>query len=425
MDKKTILVFPCGSEIGLEVHRSLRYSRHIKLIGGSSINDHGRFVYESYIGNIPFVDDVDFIPSMKSLISRYGIDAVYPCMDSVIKVLTRAGQSLDCKIVSSPSETAEICYSKNQIYEHLKKIVITPKVFRSIKEIDAYPVFMKPDIGYGTRGARKITDSLQAKCHLAEYPNCLIQEYLPGEEFTVDCFTNRKRQLLFIGPRSRRRIINGISVNTMSMQNNIQPFIQMAEKINNNLEFRGAWFFQVKKNVHGELVLLEVASRLGGSSSLHRNLGVNFALLSIFDAFDEDISICMSPLSIEMDRALDTRYKVTVNFDEVYMDLDDCLLIGESINIQAIAFLYQCLNRGIKLNLMTKHAGPLVEILSKFRLSGLFDSIIHIKEGMEKSDFIVNKCSVFIDDSFKERKKVSDKLGIFVLAPDMIESLLD
>jgi hypothetical protein len=425
MDRKTVLVFPCGSEIGLEVHRSLRYSRHIKLIGGSSVNDHGRFVFENYMGGIPFVHEIEFIPHIRELISKHCIDAIYPCMDSVITVLTEAQKSLNCRIISSPLKTVKICYSKKKTYHYLKKVVLIPKVYKSIKEVDNYPVFMKPEVGYGTRGARKIDDPEQAKCHLAEYQNCMILEYLPGQEFTVDCFTNRKRELIFSGPRPRRRIVNGISVNTTSIQDNHRQFVKIAEKLNNNFEFRGAWFFQVKENMQGELVLMEVACRLGGSSSLYRNLGVNFALLSIFDAFEEDVSICSTPLSIEMDRALDTRYKIAMNYEEVYIDLDDCLLIGDRINTQAIAFLYQCLSRGVKLNLLTRHAGCLEETLSKYRLSGLFDSVIHVKEGMEKTDFIANKCSIFIDDSFVERKKVKEKFGIFVLAPDMIESLLD
>ncbi len=35
---KNILVFPCGSEIALEVHRSLQYSTHFHLIGANSID---------------------------------------------------------------------------------------------------------------------------------------------------------------------------------------------------------------------------------------------------------------------------------------------------------------------------------------------------------------------------------------------------
>lgn len=44
-----VLVFPCGSEIGLEVHNALKYDKHINLVGLSSVSSHGRVVYKNYI----------------------------------------------------------------------------------------------------------------------------------------------------------------------------------------------------------------------------------------------------------------------------------------------------------------------------------------------------------------------------------------
>ena len=45
--KKNILVFPCGSEIGLEIYNSVKYSTYFNLIGANSSDDHGKFVYEN------------------------------------------------------------------------------------------------------------------------------------------------------------------------------------------------------------------------------------------------------------------------------------------------------------------------------------------------------------------------------------------
>ena len=45
---KKVLVFPCGSEIGLEIERALKFNKDYELIGGSSVNDHGMFEYEKY-----------------------------------------------------------------------------------------------------------------------------------------------------------------------------------------------------------------------------------------------------------------------------------------------------------------------------------------------------------------------------------------
>src|SRR5690606_39341487 len=71
--------------------------------------------------------------------------------------------------------------------------------------------------------------------------------------------------------RVRKRISNGISVNTIPDDDHVQEFERIAAVINSNIKFRGAWFYQVKENNEGQLCLLEVASRLGGSSSLFRS----------------------------------------------------------------------------------------------------------------------------------------------------------
>lgn len=149
MNTKTVLVFPCGSEIGLEIYRALRYSRHVRLIGGNSVSDHGRFVYEDYIGDIPFVSEQSFVPYVSVLVNKRGIDAIYPAMDSVINTLAENRDSVGCEIISSPFETAYICGSKQKTYNRLKDVVPTPRIYGSIEAINVYPVFMKPDIGYG------------------------------------------------------------------------------------------------------------------------------------------------------------------------------------------------------------------------------------------------------------------------------------
>ena len=64
--KINVLVFPCGSEIGLEVHRSLEYSAHVELVGANSVEDHGKFLYKNYISDLPFYDDPSFVSKLKA-----------------------------------------------------------------------------------------------------------------------------------------------------------------------------------------------------------------------------------------------------------------------------------------------------------------------------------------------------------------------
>ncbi len=63
--KKRVLIFPCGSEIGLEVNRALSNDIHFEMYGASSLPDHGKFVFKNYIEGIPFVDKENFIDEIE------------------------------------------------------------------------------------------------------------------------------------------------------------------------------------------------------------------------------------------------------------------------------------------------------------------------------------------------------------------------
>jgi len=421
MKKFKVLVFPCGSEIGLEIHRSLKYSAHIDLIGANSTNDHGRFVYDNYIGNVPDINSKDIISFLRKIVKTKKIDAIYPTMDLVIYKLKQKEKDLGCRVISSSAETTRICLSKKRTYHFFKNKIKTPQIFTS-REINSFPVFLKPDVGYGSRGTYKI-NSLKELEVLTEQNdrNYLILEYLPNEEFTVDCFTDKNRNLLFVGPRIRNRIVNGVSVNAKPYEKDSKSFKKIAGIINEELVLRGAWFFQLKRDINNKLTLLEVASRMGGSSSLNRMMGVNFALLSVYDAFGVDVKIMTNNYSIELDRALSNRYKTDINYSTIYVDFDDCLVVNNKINKELISFLIYSLNNNKKIVLISKNKKILKNELKKYKIKFLFDEIIHINQEDKKYKYIKDLNSIFIDDSFTEREEVKSQLNIPVFSPDMVE----
>jgi len=424
MNRKCVLIFPCGSEVGLEIYRSLKNNRFIRLIGGSSVEDHGQFVFPEYINNIPYINHPEFINIIRNIVKQYKIDAIFPTMDKVISILKSNEKKIGCLVIGSPSITNDICLSKLKIYVQLKGKIKIPKLYKSFKEVENnYPVFIKPIIGYGSRGTKLINNKIEGICHLREFPNSLIMEYLPGAEYTVDCFTDRKGELKFVGARYRNRIRMGISVHTSNV-NNQNLFFELGKTINENIKFNGAWFFQVKEDKKGNLTLLEISSRLGGSSSLYRGKGINFALLSIFNAFGEDVNIIENNFNIELDRAFDNKYKMDIKFKVVYIDFDDCLIVDGKVNTDLIKLIYQFHNNSIKTILLTRHRNDIHKSLIKYRLTEVFDEIVHIKNNVRKSDYIKEDNSILIDDSFSERQEVYKNKKIPVFSLDMIETLI-
>ncbi|CAM5202758.1 ATP-grasp enzyme-like protein OS=Castellaniella defragrans (strain DSM / CCUG 39792 / 65Phen)OX=1437824 GN=BN940_10671 PE=4 SV=1 [Castellaniella denitrificans] len=423
---KRILVFPCGSEIGLEIHRALRYSTHFDLIGASSVDDHGRFVYPEYIGGLPFHDSPDFAPRLTEIIRSYRIDALYPTMDAVAETLQNLAERLSVRVIGSPPETTRVCASKTLTYDSLDGLVPTPARYPDLEAVPAYPVFIKPDRGYGSRHTARADNANAAAALLTRHAgrDMLILEYLPGREWTIDCFSDRHGALLFHAARGRDRISNGISVHTSPSADFAERFADWAAAINEKLRPRGAWFFQAKLDGAGQPRLLEVAARFAGSSALQRGLGVNLPLLSAFDAFGWPVEVTANDYPIELDRALENRFRLQLDYRRVYVDLDDCLLIQGRVNTALVAFLYQAIDQGCTITLLTRHSADLDATLTRTRLRPLFDDIVHIRDGSPKTAHIQQDAAIFIDDSFQERAQVARTLRIPVFAPDMIEALL-
>ncbi len=151
---------------------------------------------------------------------------------------------------------------------------------------------------------------------------------------------------------------------------------------------------------------------------------MNFALLSLFDIFDYKVSILKNDYQVELDRALENKYKTNLEFDSVYCDYDDCLILDkETVNTELVRFLYKCINEKKKIYLLSKHDGDLKKELEDFRLDHLFDEVMHIDKTSDKADYICSKKALFIDDSNAERVNIKTKLNIPVFSPDMIDVL--
>ena len=424
MREINVLIFPCGSEIGLEYHRALRYAKEITLFGGSSVPDHGRFVYENYISDIPFVSNPEFLKRINEIVCENKIDYLIPAHDSVVLALAEAhgAGALSCPVLTSPVETCRIARSKQKTLDVFKGILRTPKLYPHLDDVDTYPVFLKPDVGQGGKGTALAQSRDDAIFYRQRDPSLLIMEYLPGIEYTIDCYTNQRGDLIFWGARERQRISNGISVHAKPVY--LPEIGDLAQTINQKLMLRGGWFFQLKTSRQGELALLEIAPRLAGTMGMYRNLGINFALMSIYEREGYTVKALKNTYALEMDRALGSKVHLDIHFKHVYVDLDDSLIIKQQVNTQLIAFLYQCLNENIRLILLTRHAGDLTARLHQYRLASLFDEVIHIQQGQKKSAYIQAQDAIFIDDSFAERSEVQASCNIPVFALDAVESLL-
>lgn len=424
MQPQNVLVFPAGTEIAMEINRALRFCRNITLWGATDrVSNHTDCVFRNW-SFVRSVSNPNWISDITEVVGRNKIDLVFPAHDDVVVALAENRSNLSAKVVTSPVNTCQIARSKRKTYDTLRDVVKVPKVYPSGSTPPAFPVFAKPDRGQGSFGAQIVLDDLELDAIRRQHgESYVVTEHLPGQEYTVDCFSDREGGLLFVGGRKRVRTRSGISMNTTAVEDS--RFREIATNIQSRLEFHGAWFFQLKENAEGDFFLLEVAPRIAGAMSLYRCRGVNFPLLSIYEALRIPVRAEPASHSVELDRALINRYRINIRYDSVYVDLDDTLLIREEVNTELIRFLFQSLNQGKKLILLTRHRGNISDTLARFRLLQIFDAVVHVPDGQPKSAFICDRNSILIDDSFSERSEVSRSTGISVFDCSMLEMLIN
>lgn len=421
-----ILIFPGGTEIGLEIQRSLRYCKEIRLFSAASnVSNHAPYAFNNHF-KIASISDPTWVDDINRIIEQHSIDAIYPANDLIIDAICEQRDNLVAPTIMPSNEVVRLIRSKSNTYKKFCHLIPTPKEYKA-PQIDDFPLFLKPDDGYGAQKTFFCPSIDSYNEYINQYPELLAFENLPGDEYTVDCFSNQQGELLFCQARKRERIRMGTTMDGSLADDNVMNICQdYASRISSLINITGAWFFQIKRAADNSFKLLEIEPRIAGTMSLNRVRGVNFPLLSILNFFNLDVGILYNHGPQTIDRRLASSYKMELDYSTVYVDLDDTLVIHGKINTQLIQFLYQAINTGKRIILISKNLESDKDaVLRRYRFSHLFDEIHWLTESESKSDYMSCTDAIFIDDSYSQRSEVAKNVGIPTFDPSMVECLID
>jgi hypothetical protein len=101
------------------------------------------------------------------------------------------------------------------------------------------------------------------------------------------------------------------------------------------------------------------------------------------------------------------KHILVFDYENVYMDLDDTIVINENVNVSVMDFIYRQKYIGKNIHLLSRHLGDIDSFLDRFRIpKTIFSSIINIKDGSPKSIYIQDN-SIVIDPSLSERIEIT------------------
>ena len=195
---------------------------------------------------------------IKEIIIKERINYILPTSESELHLFSNYKQQLrdiGVEVFISSPKTINLCNNKFKFWKSLNSKFSMPNPIST--------AFLKPDIGAGARGTKKI--------EAAEGTH--MWEYLPGKEYTVDVFCDNNSNSLGTVVRTRDGIKAGISV-----KGSVIRYAQLeddSEKLCKELGIQGPCCIQWKKDVHGEPKLMECNPRLGGGTYFATLAGVN------------------------------------------------------------------------------------------------------------------------------------------------------
>ncbi|MFC2051123.1 ATP-grasp domain-containing protein [Chloroflexota bacterium] len=277
-----ILVTGAGSSSGICTILALKESTD-DIIFGCDCNEYSPGLYladENFIV-LMAKDEDKFIEQIANKVEEYNIDAIFPNVDEELPIFARNTPDIPCNVIISPFSTIDTCNDKLKSMSELENIVPLPLMG------DIPPPFcIKPKIGRGSRDIYKVENKRELDA-LLEYlslkginnSDLIIQEYLPGKEYTVDALFDANGGLVVAVPRRRARIFGGASLVGITERNG--QLISLVGNISRKLRFLGPVNFQFKEDKESIPKLIEINPRCSGGMVITLKSGVNLPKLAL------------------------------------------------------------------------------------------------------------------------------------------------
>ena len=232
---------------------------------------------------IPRGDSPDLIPALHLACKQRNIDALVPTVDVELAPLAAVHDSFEAigtALPISPAECLRTCRDKQRLIEAVRGKVPIPEseplTAAIAASIDTFPRFAKPREGAGSRGIAKI----DSRADLDKQPkdgSILLQEYLPGDEISVDVYVSRDGRVIAAVPRVRMKIDSGIAIASRTVK--APELVEAAMRTAEIIGIRGTANIQFKRAADGVFKLLEFNPRYPGTLPLTGAAGVDMPKL--------------------------------------------------------------------------------------------------------------------------------------------------
>lgn len=267
---------------------------------------------------IPKIGEKEYINSIVDICKRENIKLIVPTIDTELMILSENKRYIesvtDAKVLVSDVNVINICRNKKNTQKFFEENNFgVPKEYEVNEKISNFPVFIKPISGSSSVDTYKINNIEELEFFKKYIKNPIIQEYMIGEEYTVDAFLDFESNIISIVPRRRIQtrageIIKGKIVKDVEIIKDVKRLLGVLKPI-------GQITIQCMKTAE-KIKYIEINPRFGGGAPMSIMAGANS---------------CEYLYRLLMDEKLEYNEEYKENL--TFLRFDNSIMLDENMNV--------------------------------------------------------------------------------------------
>ena len=163
----------------------------------------------------PLFSDPECLQWLIRFCEAQKISALVPLTNKAIEFMQANRQELGvsvCRLWIPENHAIETCHDKWEFFEFLTTAgFVTPQTYLSgnMAVTPTFPLIAKPRRGEGSKNVFRVEDQTDLEFYMKKYPQHVFQQYVAGQEFSVDCFFDQNGLSRLIVPRERLAVRGG------------------------------------------------------------------------------------------------------------------------------------------------------------------------------------------------------------------------
>lgn len=281
MKEWNVLILSAGRRVELiQAFKKAARKLHLDstIVAGDASNTAPALYFADRFYQLPLIKEPHYIDSIIEACQKENISLVVPTIDTDLLLLAENKQYIEeqtnAKVLISDIEAIRICRDKINTQRFFEQHGFgVPKMYGEDEMADIdFPVFIKPKSGSSSINAFKVhnRDELETYQKIVDEP--IIQEFVQGEEYTVDVFLDFDSNVITVVPRLRLATRSGEIAKGKIVKDN--EIIRDVKRLMQILKPIGHITVQLMKTEKG-IRYIEINPRFGGGAPMSIQSGAD------------------------------------------------------------------------------------------------------------------------------------------------------